>query len=111
MRGLDGVTDLNEYFLKRKLEETGGHPAAIAEYLQRSDTAIIYPEAPEDVTRLSTPEATGPDEIEHGEDTVIYPGTTSGPQIAGTWAAAFSNEFRLSFVRVFFVFVSFSILD
>lgn len=58
---------LDEFFLKRKLEEGDGHPAAIAEYLQRSDTAIIYPEAPEEVTRLSTPEAVGQDESEHGE--------------------------------------------
>ncbi|XP_034721511.1 zinc finger E-box-binding homeobox 2-like, partial [Etheostoma cragini] len=41
------------------------HPATIAEYLQRSDTAIIYPEAPEEVTRLGTPETAGQDETEH----------------------------------------------
>ncbi len=64
---LEGVSELDEYFLKRKLEEGDGHPATIAEYLQRSDTAIIYPEAPEEVTRLGTPEAIGQDESEHGE--------------------------------------------
>ncbi|XP_069389763.1 zinc finger E-box-binding homeobox 2a isoform X2 [Paralichthys olivaceus] len=56
------VSKLEEYFLKRKLEE--GHPASIAEYLQRSDTAIIYPEAPEEMTRLGTPEAVSQDESE-----------------------------------------------
>ncbi|XP_034042703.1 zinc finger E-box-binding homeobox 2a isoform X2 [Thalassophryne amazonica] len=61
----EGVLELDEFFLKRKLEEGEGHPAAIAEYLQRSDTAIIYPEAPEEVTRLGTPEVIGQDESEH----------------------------------------------
>ncbi|XP_070693831.1 zinc finger E-box-binding homeobox 2a isoform X2 [Pempheris klunzingeri] len=65
VKQLEGVSELDEYFLKRKLEEGDGHPAAIAEYLQRSDTAIIYPEAPEEVTRLGTPEAIGQDEGEH----------------------------------------------
>ncbi|XP_051258689.1 zinc finger E-box-binding homeobox 2a isoform X1 [Dicentrarchus labrax] len=60
-----GVSELDEYFLKRKLDKSDGHPATIAEYLQRSDTAIIYPEAPEEVTRLGTPEAIGQDESEH----------------------------------------------
>ncbi|XP_019134861.1 zinc finger E-box-binding homeobox 2a isoform X1 [Larimichthys crocea] len=60
-----GVSELDEYFLKRKLEDGDGHPATIAEYLQRSDTAIIYPEAPEEVTRLGTPETVGQDESEH----------------------------------------------
>lgn len=48
------------------MEEDGGHPATIAEYLQRSDTAIIYPEAPEEQTRLGTPETIGQEESEHG---------------------------------------------
>ncbi|XP_041663017.1 zinc finger E-box-binding homeobox 2-like [Cheilinus undulatus] len=64
VKRLDGVSELDEYFLKRKLEDGDGHPATIAEYLQRSDTAIIYPEAPEEVTRLGTPEAIGQDESE-----------------------------------------------
>lgn len=58
---------LDEYFLKRKQEDEDGHQASIAEYLQRSDTAIIYPEAPDDVARLSTPDGAGQDESEHGE--------------------------------------------
>ncbi|XP_040003903.1 zinc finger E-box-binding homeobox 2a isoform X2 [Xiphias gladius] len=70
-RRLEGVSELDEYFLKRKLEEGDGHPATIAEYLQRSDTAIIYPEAPEEVTRLGTPEAIGQDDSEHD----LQPGT------------------------------------
>ncbi|KAM4558763.1 zinc finger E-box-binding homeobox 2a isoform 2-T2 [Odontesthes bonariensis] len=61
---LEGFPELDEYFLKRKLEDSDGHPATIAEYLQRSDTAIIYPEAPEEVKRLGTPEAVGQDECE-----------------------------------------------
>ncbi|XP_065818020.1 zinc finger E-box-binding homeobox 2a isoform X2 [Labrus bergylta] len=65
VKRLEGVTELDEYFLKRKLEDGDGHPATIAEYLQRSDTAIIYPEAPEEVTRLGTPEAVGQDESEN----------------------------------------------
>ncbi|XP_070832467.1 zinc finger E-box-binding homeobox 2a isoform X3 [Chaetodon trifascialis] len=65
VKRLEGVSELDEYFLKRKLEESDSHPATIAEYLQRSDTAIIYPEAPEEVTRLGTPEAVGQDDSEH----------------------------------------------
>uniref|UniRef100_A0A8C2ZQF6 Zinc finger E-box binding homeobox 2a n=1 Tax=Cyclopterus lumpus TaxID=8103 RepID=A0A8C2ZQF6_CYCLU len=57
-----GVSELDEFLLKRKLEDGDGHPATIAEYLQRSDTAVIYPEAPEEVKRLGTPEATDQDE-------------------------------------------------
>lgn len=66
MTRLEGVPDLDEFFLKRKLEEGDGHPATIAEYLQRTDTAIIYPEAPEEQTRLGTPEAAGQEDSEHG---------------------------------------------
>uniref|UniRef100_A0A3Q3ATA7 Zinc finger E-box binding homeobox 2a n=1 Tax=Kryptolebias marmoratus TaxID=37003 RepID=A0A3Q3ATA7_KRYMA len=60
--------NLDDYLLKRKLEDGIGHPATFVEYLQRSDTAIIYPEAPEEATRLSTPEATGQDEGDATDD-------------------------------------------
>ncbi|KAH0621376.1 hypothetical protein JD844_022587 [Phrynosoma platyrhinos] len=56
------TSDFEEYFTKRKLEEGDGHSVSIAEYLQRSDTAIIYPEAPEELSRLGTPEANGQEE-------------------------------------------------
>ncbi|KAM9851122.1 zinc finger E-box-binding homeobox 2-like isoform 2-T2 [Aulostomus maculatus] len=59
---LQGVSELDKLFQKRKLEEGDGHTATIAEYLQRSGTTIIYPEAPEEVTRLGTPETLGLDE-------------------------------------------------
>ncbi|XP_059198881.1 zinc finger E-box-binding homeobox 2a isoform X2 [Centropristis striata] len=65
VKRLDSVSELDDFFLKRKLEDGDGHPATIAEYLQRSDTAVIYPEAPEELTRLGTPEAAGHDESEH----------------------------------------------
>ncbi|XP_029567180.1 zinc finger E-box-binding homeobox 2 isoform X1 [Salmo trutta] len=72
VKGMDGVSELDEYFTKRnKLEESDSHSASIAEYLQRGDTAIIYPEAPEEVTRLGTPEAVGQDENEND----LPPGT------------------------------------
>ncbi|KAM6986292.1 zinc finger E-box-binding homeobox 2a isoform 2-T3 [Aplochiton taeniatus] len=71
VKGHVGVSELDEYFSKRKLEESDGHSASIAEYLQRGDTAIIYPEAPEEVTRLGTPEAIGLDENEND----LPPGT------------------------------------
>ncbi|XP_062389640.1 zinc finger E-box-binding homeobox 2a [Sardina pilchardus] len=61
----DGPSELESFFAKRKLDESEGHAASIAEYLQRGDTAIIYPEAPEEVTRLGTPEANGQDENEN----------------------------------------------
>ncbi|XP_068457632.1 zinc finger E-box-binding homeobox 2a isoform X2 [Clinocottus analis] len=60
-----GVSELDKFFLKRKEEDGESHPATIAEYLQRSDTAIIYPEAPEEVMRPGTPEAMDQDESEH----------------------------------------------
>ncbi|XP_034087699.1 zinc finger E-box-binding homeobox 2-like, partial [Gymnodraco acuticeps] len=58
------VSELDDFFLKRNHDDDS-HPGSIAEYLQRSDTAIIYPEAPEELMRLGTPEAAGQDESEH----------------------------------------------
>lgn len=66
VKSFDGISDLDNYFLKSKPEDDDGHRGTIAEYLQRSDTAIIYPEAPEDHTRLGTPEADRQDESEQG---------------------------------------------
>ncbi|XP_041724944.1 zinc finger E-box-binding homeobox 2 isoform X4 [Coregonus clupeaformis] len=69
---MDGVSEVDDYFTKcSKLEESDGHSANIAEYLQRGDTAIIYPEAPEEVARLGTPETIGQDENEND----LSPGT------------------------------------
>ncbi|KAJ8415014.1 hypothetical protein AAFF_G00007120 [Aldrovandia affinis] len=62
-------TEFEEFFAKRKLDETESHVVSIAEYLQRGDTAIIYPEAPEELSRLGTPEANGQEEND------IPPGT------------------------------------
>ncbi|MEE6489135.1 hypothetical protein FKM82_015503 [Ascaphus truei] len=56
------TSDYEEYFAKRKMDEGDSHGVSIAEYLQRSDTAIIYPEAPEELCRLGTPEANGQEE-------------------------------------------------
>ncbi|XP_059503434.1 zinc finger E-box-binding homeobox 2b isoform X2 [Stegostoma tigrinum] len=66
---VDCTSDFEEYFAKRKLEEGDSHAVSIAEYLQRSDTAIIYPEAPEELSRHGTPEANGQ------EDNDLPPGT------------------------------------
>ncbi|KAM3607880.1 uncharacterized protein V6R79_015605 [Siganus canaliculatus] len=65
------VTPLDDLFREELEDGGGGHPAAIAEFLQRSDTAVIYPEAPEEVTRLGTPEGITQDESEHE----LLPGT------------------------------------
>lgn len=70
-RRLEGVARLDQYFLLgRSLEEdrVEAHPGAIAEYLQRSDTAVIYPEAPEERSRLGTPEGAGQEEEEEVEE-------------------------------------------
>lgn len=56
------TNDFEDYFVKRKMEDGDSHGVSIAEYLQRSDTAIIYPEAPEELCRLGTPEANGQEE-------------------------------------------------
>ncbi|XP_069588986.1 zinc finger E-box-binding homeobox 2 isoform X2 [Ranitomeya imitator] len=56
------TSEFEEYFTKRKMDDGDGHGVSIAEYLHRSDTAIIYPEAPEELCRLGTPEANGQEE-------------------------------------------------
>ncbi|XP_075037033.1 zinc finger E-box-binding homeobox 2 isoform X2 [Mixophyes fleayi] len=56
------TSEFEEYFAKRKMDDSDGHGVSIAEYLHRSDTAIIYPEAPEELCRLGTPEANGQEE-------------------------------------------------
>ncbi|XP_016322092.1 zinc finger E-box-binding homeobox 2-like isoform X1 [Sinocyclocheilus anshuiensis] len=63
VKGIDASSELESFFAKRKLDDSGGHAASIAEYLQ--DTVIIYPEDPEEGTRLGTPEANGQDETEN----------------------------------------------
>ncbi|XP_076849520.1 zinc finger E-box-binding homeobox 2a isoform X2 [Brachyhypopomus gauderio] len=62
VKGVDATSELESYFAKRKLEGSESNEASIAEYLQRGDTAIIYPEDPEEGTRLGTPEANGQDD-------------------------------------------------
>ncbi|XP_066431278.1 zinc finger E-box-binding homeobox 2 isoform X2 [Eleutherodactylus coqui] len=56
------TSEFEEYFAKRKMDDGEGHGVSIAEYLHRTDTAIIYPEAPEELCRLGTPEANGQEE-------------------------------------------------
>ncbi|MGH0160196.1 UNVERIFIED_CONTAM: hypothetical protein FKN15_061075 [Acipenser sinensis] len=58
----DCTSEFEKYFAKRKLDAGESHVVSIAEYLQRGDTAIIYPEAPEELFRLGTPEANGQEE-------------------------------------------------
>ncbi|XP_061926442.1 zinc finger E-box-binding homeobox 2-like [Entelurus aequoreus] len=67
-----GVSQPDDYFSGSAPDDAVCHPAAIAEYLERSDTAVIYPQAPEDLTPLSTPEGAS-----HGEDPP--PGDPAGP--------------------------------
>lgn len=55
--------------MPKKTEERDGHAVSIEEYLQRSDTAIIYPEAPGAVS-LGTPEANGQEE--NGEAVIHF---------------------------------------
>lgn len=62
MKSVDCTSEFEDFFAKRKLDDSDSHVVSIAEYLQRGDTAIIYPEAPEELSRLGTPEATGPEE-------------------------------------------------
>ncbi|XP_035263661.1 zinc finger E-box-binding homeobox 2-like isoform X2 [Anguilla anguilla] len=70
VKNVDCASELEEFFSKRKLEERENHAVSIEEYLQRSDTAIIYPEAPEELgSRLGTPEANGQEEND------LQPGT------------------------------------
>uniref|UniRef100_A0A8C7IUH9 Zinc finger E-box binding homeobox 2 n=1 Tax=Oncorhynchus kisutch TaxID=8019 RepID=A0A8C7IUH9_ONCKI len=75
---VDCTSEFEEFFAKRsKLQEESlseSHVVSIAEYLQRGDTAIIYPEAPEgeELSRLGTPEAP---EINGQEENDLPPGT------------------------------------
>ncbi|XP_052004093.1 zinc finger E-box-binding homeobox 2-like isoform X1 [Xyrauchen texanus] len=62
VKGINATSELESIFGKRKLDDSEVHAASIAEYLQ--DTVIIYPEDPEEGTRLSTPEDNGQDENE-----------------------------------------------
>lgn len=62
VKSVDCTSEFEDFFSKRKLDDGDSHVVSIAEYLQRGDTAIIYPEAPEELSRLGTPEATGPEE-------------------------------------------------
>uniref|UniRef100_A0A672P3F7 Zinc finger E-box-binding homeobox 2-like n=1 Tax=Sinocyclocheilus grahami TaxID=75366 RepID=A0A672P3F7_SINGR len=66
VKGIDASSELESFFAKRKLDDSEGHAASIAEYLH--DTVIIYPEDPEEGTRLGTPEANGQDENENEND-------------------------------------------
>ncbi|XP_056610515.1 zinc finger E-box-binding homeobox 2a isoform X2 [Triplophysa dalaica] len=63
VKGIDATSELESFFAKRKLDDGEGHAGSIADYLQ--DTVIIYPEDPEENTRLGTPEANGQDENEN----------------------------------------------
>ena len=77
VKNVDCTSEFEEFFAKRKLDESESHVVSIAEYLQRGDTAIIYPEAPEELTRLGTPEANGQEE--NGKN----PGRADQPQWHG----------------------------
>ncbi|XP_051562879.1 zinc finger E-box-binding homeobox 2b isoform X2 [Myxocyprinus asiaticus] len=64
VKGLHCKAEFDDFFGKCKLVDSESHVVSIAEYLQRGDTAIIYPEAPEELSRsrLATPEANGHEE-------------------------------------------------
>ncbi len=51
-------------------EDERSRDALVEEMLQQGDTAVIYPEAPEDEPRQGTPETSGHDE--NGTHTHIY---------------------------------------
>ncbi|KAG7502854.1 zinc finger E-box-binding homeobox 2-like isoform X1 [Solea senegalensis] len=67
VRQMDDVSKLDEFFCKHKPDLGDSRLETVAEYLQRSGTAVIYPEAPEEVTRLSAPDVISQDESEHDD--------------------------------------------
>lgn len=69
------ATEFEDFFGKRKLVDSESHVVSIAEYLQRGDTAIIYPEAPEELSRsrLATPEANGHEENGENAGQLLLP--------------------------------------
>ncbi|KAJ8003658.1 hypothetical protein DPEC_G00150620 [Dallia pectoralis] len=74
VRNVDCTSEFEEFFCKRSTLPENSHVVSIAEYLQRGDTAIIYPEAPEgeELSRLGTPEAP---EVNGHEENDLPPGT------------------------------------
>lgn len=80
---MDCTAEFEEFFAKRKMADTESHVVSIAEYLHRTDTAIIYPEAPEDIARMGTPE--GPGHEENGEDASPCSYLLSVVQLLGCW--------------------------
>nr|XP_029523500.1 zinc finger E-box-binding homeobox 2-like isoform X2 [Oncorhynchus nerka] len=71
---VDCTSEFEEFFAKRSKLQEESHVVSIAEYLQRGDTAIIYPEAPEgeELSRMGTPEAS---ETNGQEENDLPPGT------------------------------------
>ena len=59
-------------------EDAGSTDALVEEMLQQGDTAVIYPEAPEDEARQGTPEASSHDE--NGSYLRLAPSETPGSQ-------------------------------
>lgn len=57
-----GCTEVHDEECDSDVENEQNHDPNVEEFLQQSDTAVIYPEAPEDDQRQGTPEASGHDE-------------------------------------------------
>lgn len=53
-------------------ENEQNHDPNVEEFLQQQDTAVIYPEAPEEDQRQGTPEASGHDENGKWSFTVLF---------------------------------------
>lgn len=53
-------------------ENEQNHDPNVEEFLQQQDTAVIYPEAPEEDQRQGTPEASGHDENGKWSFTVVF---------------------------------------
>lgn len=70
VKNMNCTSEFEDYFTNRKMDNSEGHGVSIAEYLHRTDTAIIYPEAPEELCRLGTPEANGHEE--NGEAVIHF---------------------------------------
>lgn len=53
-------------------ENEQNHDPSVEEFLQQQDTAVIYPEAPEEDQRQGTPEASGHDENGKWNFTIVF---------------------------------------
>ncbi|PIO32124.1 hypothetical protein AB205_0043660 [Aquarana catesbeiana] len=80
-----GCTEVHDEECDSDVENEQNHDPNVEEFLQQSDTAVIYPEAPEDDQRQGTPEASGHDENGTPFYLSVTQSRTSSPRDPWSW--------------------------